>query len=61
MLLSSSVWGKMSDSYGRQPTMVWTSFFLFYFGFLTSFAPSFKWVLFLRFLVGIYIGGVPQV
>ena len=35
--------------------------FLFYFGVLSAAAPSFGWMLFLRYLVGFYIGGVPQV
>ena len=35
--------------------------FLFYFGILSAAAPSFGWMLFLRYLVGFYIGGVPQV
>ena len=34
--------------------------FLFYFGILSAAAPSFGWMLFLRYLVGFYIGGVPQ-
>ena len=61
MMLSSSVWGKMADQFGRRVTLILTSAFLAYFGLVTAFAPSFGWVLFLRFLVGIFIGGVPQV
>eukprot|EP00095_Tigriopus_kingsejongensis_P011644 maker-scaffold564_size136232-snap-gene-0.31 protein:Tk11644 transcript:maker-scaffold564_size136232-snap-gene-0.31-mRNA-1 annotation:"synaptic vesicle 2-related protein" len=60
MMISSPIWGKVADSFGRRPTLIWTSFFLFYFGLLTSMSPSFEWVLFLRFLVGVFIGGVPQ-
>ena len=60
-MISSVVWGKMADQFGRRLTLILTSVFLCYFGMLTSFAPSFNWVLFLRFLVGFFIGGVPQV
>lgn len=60
MMLSSAFWGTLADKYGRKPTLVWTSVFLFYFGFLTAFSPTFQWVLFLRFMVGFFIGGVPQ-
>ena len=61
MMISSAFWGTLADKYGRKSTLIWTSIFLCYFGFLTSFSPSFHWVLFLRFLVGFFIGGVPQV
>ena len=61
MMISSAFWGALADKYGRKPTLIWTSVFLFYFGLLTAFSPSFEWVLFLRFLVGFFIGGVPQV
>ena len=61
MTISSSFWGTLADKYGRRPTLIWTSVFLCYFGLMTAFSPSFNWVLFLRFLVGFFIGGVPQV
>jgi len=61
MFLSSPFWGVMADKYGRRPTLILTALFLSYFGFLTTFSPSFGWVVFIRFLVGFFIGGVPQV
>ena len=61
MMISSVVWGKLADQFGRRLTLIVTSVFLCYFGMLTAFAPSFNWVLALRFFVGFYIGGVPQV
>ena len=61
MMISSAFWGALADKFGRKLTLIWTSVFLCYFGFLTSFSPSFEWVLFLRFLVGFFIGGIPQV
>jgi putative MFS transporter len=61
MMISSPIWGKLADKYGRRTILMTASVFLFYFGFLTAFAPTFHWVLALRFLVGFFIGGMPQV
>jgi len=60
MTLSSGFWGILADKFGRKPILIWASSFLCYFGILTAFAPSFHWVLFLRFIVGFFIGSVPQ-
>ena len=60
MLLSSSIWGILADKYGRRTVLLVSIGFLFYFGVLSAAAPSFGWMLFLRYLVGFYIGGVPQ-
>lgn len=60
MMLASPFWGTVADKFGRRGTLIWASFFLFYFGLLTTFSPSFNWVLFLRFMVGFFIGGMPQ-
>lgn len=60
MMLSSSLWGNISDQYGRKTglkvSVLWTLFY----GVLSAFAPVYGWILFLRGLVGIGIGGVPQ-
>ena len=61
MTLSSTFWGTLADKFGRKPILVVTSVFLCYFGILTAFSPSFNWVLFLRFMVGFFIGAIPQV
>ena len=61
MFISAVFWGMIADKFGRRPTLILTSVFLCYFGFLTSFAPSYGWVVFIRFLVGFFIGGIPQV
>lgn len=37
-----------------------TGIYLFFYGLLSSFATSYGWILFLRFLVGFSIGCVPQ-
>ena len=36
------------------------TFFTFYFGFLSSFSPTFVWLMILRGLVGFGIGGAAQ-
>lgn len=60
MTVSSTLWGKFSDHCGRRQALVISSFFLFFYGLLSAFAPSYNWMLFLRFLVGFNIGCVPQ-
>lgn len=42
----------MSDKFGRWPTLWIVMFLMGWFGILTSFAPSYGWLLFLRTLVG---------
>ncbi len=61
MMLGSPAWGSLSDKFGRRRPLVWATAFLFYFGMTCAIAPSFYWLLFLRFLVGFYIACVPQV
>ncbi len=60
MFLSASMWGKLCDLYGRKMCIILSSSFLFYYGALSSFAPNLIWLLILRGLVGICIGGAPQ-
>jgi hypothetical protein len=40
--------------------LILSSSFLFFYGLLSSIAPTFGWIVFLRFLVGVMIGCVPQ-
>ncbi|XP_014016662.1 synaptic vesicle 2-related protein isoform X2 [Salmo salar] len=60
MMISSSIWGNISDKYGRKTglkmSVAWTMFY----GVLSAFAPVYGWILFLRALVGFGIGGAPQ-
>ena len=58
--LTSPLWGVMADKYGRRQILTVSTFFLGYFAFLSSFSPTFTWMLLLRFLVGIYLAAVPQ-
>ena len=60
MMLSSAFWGKVSDKFGRRKALLISSFYLFFYGFMSAFAKNYSWILFLRFLVGFNIGCVPQ-
>ncbi|XP_044264935.1 synaptic vesicle 2-related protein isoform X2 [Tribolium madens] len=60
MMLSSTFWGNLSDRYGRKHALTLCAVLLFYYGLLSSIAPSFMWILLLRGLVGFAIGCTPQ-
>ncbi|XP_012288600.1 synaptic vesicle 2-related protein [Orussus abietinus] len=60
MMLSATFWGILSDRYGRKKSLTICAILLFYYGFLSSFSPSFLWILLLRGLVGFAIGCAPQ-
>jgi len=60
MMLSSTVWGKICDRFGRRTGLMCAALLTFVMGALSSFSPSFKVLLLLRALTGIGIGGVPQ-
>ncbi|CAH1111271.1 unnamed protein product [Psylliodes chrysocephalus] len=60
MMLSSTFWGNLSDRYGRKHALKLCAILLFYYGLLSSVAPSFMWILLLRGLVGFAIGCTPQ-
>jgi len=60
MLFGSPAFGVMADKFGRRVTLIAATSFLLYFGVLTTFSPTFEWILFLRFCCGFYIGAVPQ-
>uniref|UniRef100_UPI00358EC742 synaptic vesicle 2-related protein-like n=1 Tax=Myxine glutinosa TaxID=7769 RepID=UPI00358EC742 len=59
--LFSPLWGNFADKYGRKLCILFSTMCAFYFGILSSFAPSYNWFLFLWFLVGISEGGLPHV
>ncbi|XP_055345717.1 putative transporter SVOPL isoform X1 [Paramacrobiotus metropolitanus] len=60
MLVFSPLWGKMSDNFGRWPTLFVVMFLLGWFGLLTSFSPTYSWLLFLRMIVGGAASGTGQ-
>ncbi|XP_043924328.1 synaptic vesicle 2-related protein [Protopterus annectens] len=60
MMSSSSLWGNMSDQYGRKTGLKISVLWTLYYGVLSAFAPVYSWILVLRGLVGFGIGGVPQ-
>ncbi|XP_070204759.1 synaptic vesicle 2-related protein-like isoform X2 [Littorina saxatilis] len=60
MMSSSGLWGSICDKYGRKTELIMCSLVTFYFGILSAFSPSFIWLLILRGLVGVGIGGAPQ-
>ena len=60
MMCSSSLWGSISDKYGRKTELILCSVFTCYFGILSAFSPNFVWLLILRGCVGFGIGGAPQ-
>uniref|UniRef100_H3CUJ7 SV2 related protein b n=1 Tax=Tetraodon nigroviridis TaxID=99883 RepID=H3CUJ7_TETNG len=54
------VWGIFCDKYGRKIGLTISLCSVLYFGLLSTFAPMYSWLLFLRFLVGFGISGSPQ-
>ncbi|CAL1534353.1 unnamed protein product [Lymnaea stagnalis] len=60
MGVSAPLLGIMGDNYGRKTTLVMITLWIGFFGFLTTFSPSFAWILILRGLVGFGMGGSPQ-
>ncbi|XP_028400300.1 synaptic vesicle 2-related protein-like [Dendronephthya gigantea] len=61
MFVSSALWGKICDLYGRKSGIVLSSAWIMYFGILSAISPTYNWILFLRFLVGCGISGLGQV
>uniref|UniRef100_A0A8C9TJ37 Synaptic vesicle 2-related protein n=1 Tax=Scleropages formosus TaxID=113540 RepID=A0A8C9TJ37_SCLFO len=60
MMISSSLWGNISDKYGRKTGLKMSVLWTMFYGLLSAFAPVYGWILFLRALVGFGIGGAPQ-
>ncbi|XP_046872798.1 synaptic vesicle 2-related protein [Hypomesus transpacificus] len=60
MMISSSLWGNISDKYGRKTGLKMSVLWTLFYGLLSAFAPVYGWILFLRALVGFGIGGAPQ-
>ncbi|XP_016143831.1 synaptic vesicle 2-related protein-like [Sinocyclocheilus grahami] len=60
MMISSSLWGNISDRYGRKTGLKMSVLWTLFYSLLSAFAPIYGWILFLRALVGFGIGGAPQ-
>lgn len=60
MGFSSSLWGNVSDKYGRRVGLTICMCWTLYYGLLSAFSPVYGWILVLRGLVGFGIGGAPQ-
>ncbi|XP_034026161.1 synaptic vesicle 2-related protein [Thalassophryne amazonica] len=60
MMISSSLWGNISDKYGRKTGLKMSVLWTMFYGVMSAFAPIYAWILFLRALVGFGIGGAPQ-
>ncbi|KAE8292141.1 Synaptic vesicle 2-related protein [Larimichthys crocea] len=60
MMISSSLWGNISDKYGRKTGLKMSVLWTMFYGLMSAFAPVYGWILVLRALVGFGIGGAPQ-
>ncbi|XP_063050292.1 synaptic vesicle 2-related protein [Engraulis encrasicolus] len=60
MMVSSSLWGNISDKYGRKTGLRMSVLWTLFYGALSAFSPIYGWILVLRALVGFGIGGAPQ-
>ncbi|XP_061585116.1 synaptic vesicle 2-related protein isoform X2 [Cololabis saira] len=60
MMISSSLWGNISDRYGRKTGLKMSVLWTMFYGLMSAFAPVYGWILVLRALVGFGIGGAPQ-
>jgi len=57
MLLGAFVFGRLADRIGRKPVLMMAVVIDACFGVASAFAPDFAWLLALRFLTGIGVGG----
>ncbi|EDO41352.1 predicted protein, partial [Nematostella vectensis] len=60
MMVGSSTWGWIADNFGRKFVIVLVSIWIAYFGLLSAFSPHYYWIIVLRMVVGLGIGGAPQ-
>ena len=58
--VGSPLLGWFSDKYGRRRGVLLASAWVTVAGVLSAMAPNFYWLIFLRFMVGVGIGGQPQ-
>ncbi|KAK7481536.1 hypothetical protein BaRGS_00027185, partial [Batillaria attramentaria] len=60
MAVASPVFGLFGDKFGRKVTLLHSAIWVAFFGVLTTFSPVYIWLLLLRGLVGVGMGGIPQ-
>lgn len=60
MVLSGFFWGGICDRYGRKAGLLLSACLTFYFGFMSTFSPTYIWILITRSVVGFGAGGVFQ-
>uniref|UniRef100_A0A336LS67 CSON002523 protein n=1 Tax=Culicoides sonorensis TaxID=179676 RepID=A0A336LS67_CULSO len=54
-MVTSLIWGYMSDTLGRRKVMKWSSLCMSVFSIVSSFSPNFIMFLIMRFFVGVFI------
>ncbi|XP_071789643.1 synaptic vesicle 2-related protein-like isoform X2 [Asterias amurensis] len=59
-LISSPLWGKFCDKFGRKTGLICCSSVILYFGLLSAATPNYMWLLIMRGMVGFGIGGASQ-
>lgn len=59
MLIGAYSWGIVSDNYGRRMGFLFTALVTSGAGFLSAFSPNYIFLIILRFIVGIGLGGGP--
>jgi putative MFS transporter len=57
MMIGAFLFGRLADRYGRRRVLVGTVLIDALFGILSAFAPDFWWLVALRFLTGLGVGG----
>lgn len=57
MLIGAFVFGRLADRIGRRPVLMWAVVIDACAGVASAFAPDYQWLLILRFLTGIGVGG----
>ncbi|TXN74644.1 MFS transporter [Methylobacterium sp. WL18] len=57
MLVGAFLFGRLADRFGRRPVLIASVLIDATFGLASAFAPSFGWLIALRFLTGLGVGG----